>query len=108
MSSSHPLRIGIVGAGVNGGCMYAHSSGSKVHVKGDVQGSVFVGADSLGMVYSNEDGLGPEGKIILPEVTGILHQFNNVGWSGFWGFGISAESRLVRVEHAVNYRNLGH
>jgi len=98
----------IVGAGVNGGTMYAHSSAAKIHSVGDVQGTVLVGADSLGMVYSNEDGLGPEGKIILPEVTGILHQFNNVGWSGFWGFGISAESRVARIEHAANYRSLGH
>jgi N4-gp56 family major capsid protein len=100
--------FGIVGAGVNGGTMYAHSSGDAAQSAADIQGTVVVGADSLGMVYSNEDGLGPEGKIILPEVTGTLKQFNNVGWSGFWGFGISAESRVVRIEHAVNYRSLGH
>ena len=72
---------GFVGAGINGGCMYAHSSAHTVRgdVR-DVQCTVFVGPESLGMVYSNEDGLGPEGQIILPEVTGILHQFNNVGF----------------------------
>jgi hypothetical protein len=98
----------VIGAGVNGGCMYAHASGATYDMALDVQGTVVMGADALGMVYSNEDGLGPEGKIILPEVTGILHQFSNVGWSGFWGFGISAESRIVRIEAASNYRSLGH
>lgn len=69
---------GIVGAGVNGGFMYAHPATDVVHGgKGDVQCTVFVGPESLGMVYSNEDGLGPEGQIILPEVTGILHQFKD-------------------------------
>jgi len=100
--------FGIVGAGVNGGTMYAHSSNVAAQAAEDVQGTIVLGADALGMVYSNEDGLGPEGKIILPEVTGILHQFNNVGWSGFWGFGISAESRVVRIESACNFRSLGH
>ena len=98
----------IVGAGVNGGCMYAHASGAVFDYCKDAQGTVVMGADALGMVYSNEDGLGPEGRIILPEVTGILHQFNNIGWSGFWGFGISAENRVVRIETACNFRSLGH
>jgi hypothetical protein len=99
----------IVGAGINGGCMYAHSSGE--YARGDVrdvQCTVFVGPESVGMVYSNEDGLGPEGQIILPEVTGILHQFNNVGFKGFWGFGRVSENRIVRVEHGSSFQSIGH
>ena len=100
---------GIVGAGVNGGFMYAHPN---THIaRGDVrdvQCTVFVGSESIGMVYSNEDGLGPEGQIILPEVTGILHQFNNIGWKGFWGFGRVSENRVVRVEHGSSFQTIGH
>lgn len=100
---------GIVGAGVNGGFMYAHAATdiAKGDVR-DVQCTVFVGSESIGMVYSNEDGLGPEGQIILPEVTGILHQFNNVGWKGFWGFGRVSENRVCRVEHGSSFQSIGH
>ena len=107
-TSSSGAAIGIIGAGVNGGFMYAHSSGALVTCNASVQGTVFLGAESLAMVYSNEDGLGPEGMIILPEVTGILHQFNNVGWKGFWGFGIVSENRVARVEAATNFHVIGH
>jgi hypothetical protein len=59
------------------------------------------------MAYTNDDGLGPDGIIYPPEQTGLLKQFNTIGWKGFWGFGRMGENRIYRVEHVASRYRLG-
>lgn len=99
--------VTIVGGGPNGGLIFAHSSAEYVQQAGQVHTATFFGAEALAMVYTNDDGLGPDGIVYPPEVTGIAKQFNTVAWKGFWGFGRVAENRLVRFEHAVTRQRIG-
>jgi hypothetical protein len=98
---------GFVGAGPLGGCIFAHSSGEAVTHAAQVHAAVFMTANALPMVYTNDDGLGPDGLIIPPENTGLLKQFNTMGWKGFWGFGRFSENRLYRVEHEPSRVKIG-
>jgi N4-gp56 family major capsid protein len=99
--------VTIIGGGPNGGLLYVHSSAEYVQQAEQVHASVFFGAEALGFVYTNDDGLGPDGVIYPPEVTGLAKQFNTLAWKGFWGFGRISENRLVRFEHAVTRQRIG-
>lgn len=95
---TNSTTITIVGGGPNGGLVHAHAAATPVTGHYQVHASLFFSAEALAMVYTNDDGLGPDGKIIPPENTGLLKQFNTMGWTGFWGFGRTAENRLYRHE----------
>lgn len=96
--TSNSTTLYIVGGGPNGGFVHNHDAAAVVNANYQVHASLFFTAEALGMAYTNDDGLGPDGKIIPPENTGLLKQFNTLGWSGFWGFGRIAENRLYRHE----------
>lgn len=96
-----------VGGGPNGGTVFLQAAGKAVTHAAQVHAAVFMTAEALAMVYTNDDGLGPDGTIILPENTGLLKQFNTLGNKGFWGFGPIAENRYYRVEHEPSRVKIG-
>ena len=97
----------IVGGGPLGGCVFAHAGTEAITHAAQVHAAVFMTADALPMVYTSDDGIGPDGLIIPPENTGLLKQFNTMGWKGFWGFGRFSENRLYRVEHEPSRVKIG-
>jgi N4-gp56 family major capsid protein len=97
----------VTGAGPNGGLLYDHDSGEAVTDAYDVHATVFLGAQSLGMAHTNEDGMSRDPYLLPPEVTGLLKQFNSMGWKWFGGFGRIADSRLFRVEHTAARQIIG-
>lgn len=107
LGATNSTTPSIAGGGPNGGTVYAHASGVAVTHSAQVHAAVFMTAEALSMVYTNDDGLGPDGLIIPPENTGLLKQFNTMGWKGFWGFGRPSENRLYRVEHEPSRVKIG-
>jgi hypothetical protein len=97
----------ILGGGPNGGFIYPHDAAAKITSHAQVHAAVFMTAEALAMVYTNDDGLGPDGLIIPPENTGLLKQFNSMGYKHFLGFGRTAENRLYRVEHEPSRTKIG-
>lgn len=97
-AGTNSTSITIVGAGPNGGFLFDHAAATPVTGHYQVHASLFFTRDALGMVYTNDDGLGPDGLIIPPEKTGLLKQFNTLAWKGFWGFGLMSENRVLRHE----------
>ena len=97
----------ILGGGPNGGFIFPHAAGHAVTAFAQVHSAIFMTAEALAMVYTNDDGLGPDGLIIPPENTGLLKQFNSMGYKHFLGFGRTAENRLYRVEHEPSRTKLG-
>ena len=96
-----------MGGGPNGGTIFLQAAGKPITHAAQVHAAVFMTAEALAMVYTNDDGLGPDGAIILPENTGLLKQFNTMGNKGYWGFGPVAENRYYRVEHEPSRTKLG-
>jgi N4-gp56 family major capsid protein len=107
VGATNSTSLGVVGGGPLGGMIFAHSSGEAITHAAQVHAAVFMTAEALPMVYTNDDGLGPDGAIIPPENTGLLKQFNTMGWKGFWGFNRFSENRLYRVEHEPSRVKLG-
>ena len=96
-----------IGGDPRGGLLFAHSSGETLYPNFGAYATLFMGADALLGCYTNEDGLGPDGIIYPPEQTGMLRQFTNVAWKGFWGFGRVSEGRLYRLEHVCSRQVVG-
>jgi hypothetical protein len=105
--STGSSAVSIVGGGPNGGFVFDHAAGVFVGADAQVHAALFMTAEALAMVYTNDDGLGPDGLIIPPENTGLLKQFNTLGNKGFWGFGPIAENRYYRVEHEPSRVKIG-
>ena len=99
--------LGIIGGGPNGGFVFDHAAAVRVNANSQVHAALFMTAEALAMVYTNDDGLGPDGLIIPPENTGLLKQFNSLGYKHFLGFGRMAENRLYRVEHEPSRYKIG-
>ena len=97
----------ILGGSPAGGLIFGHACAAAVTHSAQVHAAVFMTANALPMVYTNDDGLGPDGILIPPENTGLLKQFNTMGWKGFWGFSRFAENRLYRIEHEPSRVKLG-
>ncbi len=92
--------ITIIGAGPNGGCKYNHAVGATIKDNDTVHTVAVYGQNSLGKYYDDEDG--PNGRVLPPKVTGLLDQFDVSAWRGFWGWGLTAENRVVRIECAAS------
>lgn len=105
--STSSTALGIVGGSPNGGFVFDHAAGVAITAGSQVHAALFMTAEALAMVYTNDDGLGPDGLIIPPENTGLLKQFNSLGYKHFLGFGRMAESRLFRVEHEPSRYKIG-
>ena len=105
--STNSTSTPILGGGPNGGTVYAHAAAALIVPDAQVHAATFMTAEALAMVYTNEDGLGPDGAIIPPENTGLLKQFNSLGYKHFLGFGRMAENRLYRVEHEPSRYKIG-
>ena len=105
--STGSSAVPIVGGGPNGGFVFDHAAGVAVTAASQVHAALFTTAEALAMVYTNDDGLGPDGLIIPPENTGLLKQFNSLGYKHFLGFGRMAENRLYRVEHEPSRTKIG-
>ena len=105
--STASTALGIAGGGPNGGFVYDHAAGVAVTAGSQVHAALFMTAEALAHVYTNDDGLGPDGMIIAPENTGLLKQFNSLGYKHFFGFGRMAENRLYRVEHEPSRYKIG-
>jgi hypothetical protein len=99
--------VPIVGGSPNGGFVFDHAAGVAVTAGTQVHAALFMTAEALAMVYTNDDGLGPDGLIIPPENTGLLKQFNSLGYKHFLGFGRMSENRLFRVEHEPSRYKIG-
>jgi N4-gp56 family major capsid protein len=97
----------ILGGGPNGGFVYPHAAAAPITAHAQVHAAVFMTAEALAMVYTNDDGLGPDGLIIPPENTGLLKQFNSMGYKHFLGFARASENRLWRVEHEPSRTKIG-
>lgn len=97
--------MSIIGKGPNGGLMYDHSSGEPVTHSRQVYTSLFVCADAILKTYHNS--VGVDGRLIPPERTGLLKQFNSMGWFWFGGFGLTGQQRVYRLEHAASQYTLG-
>ena len=99
----------ILGGGIEGGVIYDHGAAGLTPIshQAQVHAAVFMSAEALAMVYTNDDGLGPDGVILPPENTGLLKQFNTMGWKNFIGFGNVGENRLYRVEHEPSRTKIG-
>ena len=105
--STGSSAVPIVGGGPNGGFVFDHAAGVAVTAGSQVHAALFMTAEALAMVYTNDDGLGPDGLIIPPENTGLLKQFNSLGYKHFLGFGRMSENRLYRVEHEPSRYKIG-
>jgi len=105
--STGSSAVPIIGGGPNGGFIFDHAAGVAVTAGSQVHAALFTTAQALAMVYTNDDGLGPDGLIIPPENTGLLKQFNSLGYKHFFGFGRMSESRLYRVEHEPSRTKIG-
>jgi len=97
--------VTFVGRGPNGGLLYNHSSGEAVTDDRQVHGVTFLSADALLKAYHTD--VGVDGRLIPPERTGLLKQFNSLGWFWFGGFAPKAQNRLYRVECAATQPVVG-
>lgn len=89
--------VAIVGEGANGGLRFDHASGATVSNADNVYPVVFGGPMSIAKAV--DDGMDSEfGTVILPEVSGRLHQFVTTGWKFYGGYGRWVESWLLRGE----------
>ena len=106
-ASSNTTAVTIVGAGPNGGTLYAYSSGASVTHSHQVYATVFFGARSIIKVYTTEEGMGPEPQLLPPEDTGRAKQFRDWVWRHYVGYGRRAENGLFRIEHGCARFTLG-
>jgi len=90
----------IIGSGPNGGFRFAHADLSVADNSDDVATVLYGGPESLGKIYASSVH-GPMGKIIDPDVTGLLDQFISMGFKFYGNYGIIAQNRLLRREVAL-------
>jgi N4-gp56 family major capsid protein len=87
----------IIGSGPNGGFMYDHDILAVISNADNVYPVVYGGQHSLVKIYAGNVH-GPFGKIIDPDVTGLLDQFISIGYKFYGNYGILANNRLLRRE----------
>jgi hypothetical protein len=99
--SAATVTITIAGMGDNGGLRYAHATGKTVSNADHVYPIVFGGPESLVKVYAVETG--PYGKVGDPKVSGLLDQFNSLGWKYYGQYNRISENRILRLEVTSSY-----
>lgn len=93
--------VTILGTGPNGGLRYTHPAGTTVRDADSVYTIVFGGPQSLAKVFATD--VGEYGQTVGPKTTGLLDQFNSLGWKYYGGYGRISEHRLLRFECSTSY-----
>lgn len=99
--SASTVTITFNGMAPNGGLRFRHEAGIAVKNADPVYTIVFGGPESLVRVYATD--VGPEGQIVGPKKTGILDQFNTLGFLWYGGYGRVSENRIVRYEVSSSF-----
>ena len=47
--------------------------------------------------------MGEFGEVVGPKTSGLLDQFNSVGWKFYGGYGLLTENRILRNEVSTSY-----
>jgi len=99
--SASTTTLTILGEGPNGGLKYDHAAGAAVRNADSVYTIVFGGPQSLVKLFATD--VGEYGETVGPKKTGLLDQFNSLGWK-YWGnYGRIAENRVLRFECSTSY-----
>jgi len=99
--SASTVTITAMGSAANGGVLYGHSSGEPVRNADSAYTICFGGPQSLVKLYATD--VGADGEVVGPNKTGLLEQFNTLGWKYYGGYGRISENRLLRYECSVSY-----
>jgi N4-gp56 family major capsid protein len=99
--SASGTTVTILGTGPNGGLRYTHAAGSAVRNADSVYTILFGGPQSMTKVFATD--VGEYGMTVGPKQTGLLDQFNSLGWKFYGGYGRISEHRLLRYECSTSY-----
>jgi len=99
--SAATTTLTILGEGPNGGLRFDHDSGVAIRNAYSVYPIIFGGPESLVKVYAQD--VGEFGQIVGPKTSGVLDQFETLGWKYYGGYGRVAENRLLRFECGTSY-----
>lgn len=88
----------IVGSGANGGIRFDHAATDYVLNADSVYPVVFGAPGSLVKVFANE--VGEFGEMVGPEFDGLAHQWQQMAWKFYGGYGRVAENYIMRGEYA--------
>ena len=94
--SASTTTLTIAGEGPNGGLRFAHAAGKTVDASDHVYTLVFGGPQSLVTVFAPETGR--YGQVLPPDVSGLLKQFNYIGWKYYGGYARPIEKMILRHE----------
>jgi hypothetical protein len=97
---SGTTTVVIVGEGPNGGLRFDHPTGVAVTNADTVYPVLFGGPYSMAKLFDAPTG--EFGKTVGVTVTGILEQFQTLGWKFYGGYGRWVESWLLRGEYACS------
>ena len=101
--SAATTTLTIAGSGPNHGLRYDHTNTTTDYVRNadSVYPIVFGGPQSLVKVYATD--IGPYGKLVGPDVSGLLEQWKHVGWKYYGNYGRLSQNRLLRWEVSTSY-----
>jgi N4-gp56 family major capsid protein len=99
--SASGTTVTILGTGPNGGLRYTHAAASAVRNADSVYTILFGGPQSMTKVFATD--VGEYGMTVGPKQTGLLDQFNSLGWKFYGGYGRISEHRLLRYECSTSY-----
>jgi hypothetical protein len=99
--SASTYTVTCIGRAENGGLMYDHAASTAVRNADSVYTLVFGGPESLVKVYATETGA--FGKVGDPKTTGLLDQFNSLGWKYYGNYARFRENSLLRCEFSTSY-----
>lgn len=99
--SASTYTITIQGGAPNGGLRFDHASGAAVRNGDHVYPLVFGGPQSLVKVFATD--VGEYGQVVGPKVSGLLDQFNSLGWKYFGQYALLTTHRVFRWEVSSSY-----
>jgi len=92
--------IDIIGEGANGGLHYDHASGVAVRNADSVFPVAYGGPVSIAKLFDAVTG--EFGESVGPKKSGLLDQFNSLGWKFWGGYGRWVESWVLRGEYSTS------
>lgn len=99
--SASTVTLTVLGQAENGGLRYDHAVGTAVRNADSVYPIIFGGPNSLVKLFASETG--EFGQTVGPKQTGLLDQFNTIGWKFYGGYGRVRENSLLRYECSTSY-----
>lgn len=99
VTSVNSTTIGVAGEGANGGLRFDHAHGAAVSNDDNVGTIVFGGPESLMKVYDPK--IGEFGDTVAKK-SGLLDQFDSLGWKWYGAYARPIENRVVRYEVAFS------